>query len=108
MDDDGSHYYQAPRCDEPCAYEEYKYSLSNSEYPAVNYWDKTLSKIIAHYDTYKNAKLNLVKLVFFTEQMKVTTSVQTADYEIQNFIGKIQNFIYCILHPYHSLRSVGS
>ena len=89
----GEPMYRPPKCYEACAFTDFVYSLSRSNYSSLRYWESSLSKLVHRFngndmEKYMKARGNLVKLVFYTSRIRVGFRVQTASYEFQNFIAE--------------------
>ncbi|KAL5266191.1 hypothetical protein ACHWQZ_G003561 [Mnemiopsis leidyi] len=88
LDDNGKS-KTPPTCYEPCSYMEHSYDVSVGDFPTRKYWDDYLSKEVSNYDNYDTARLNLLKLVFYTDQMSSIELEQTPSYEITSFIAEL-------------------
>lgn len=77
-----------PTCYEPCKYQKFDYTISSNKFPTDNYWS-ILKNPVHWYANIGEAQSNLVKLVFYTDEMSTTNIDETASYEISSFIAEL-------------------
>ncbi|KAL5256360.1 hypothetical protein ACHWQZ_G011554 [Mnemiopsis leidyi] len=89
--------YIPPTCYEPCSYRQYEYQISSSDYPTERYWNSYLKDIMKNstskYESYEEAKSNLLKVVIFTDKMMNVDVEQTASYELSSFISEFGGLV---------------
>ena len=77
-------------CYEPCEYEKYDVSVFTTKYPPTNsYFDSYINVDGDESLTFELARANLIRLHIFFDDIEYTENDQTAEYEIQNFIGEL-------------------